>query len=172
MVVLEEDPITYQDPFRMSVLDFQRKSLDKLAEIIKILLKHVQRNKILGDSDAKVDTEDIYYQLKHIKNPEYKQKYVAILKVKSPDDLVRLCDRVLNARNYKAHQAYFKDGITPPIEQARSKSKLGAQKRLPLDKLRTFEHTTDVISACLEFANQVLCGFEANSPMVNYNSYD
>ena len=132
--------------------------MDKLAVIVNSLISYATNKGIVcvsqsSDSKNTVDMEDLHSQLKHIMHHYYKPKYANLLQVKSSENIEKLCNGVLFARNFKAHQAYIKDYVTPPVEQQSTKSfksKLGASKRLPLDKPRTFEHTTEVIHASLE----------------------
>ena len=155
----------------MSVLDFQRSALDKLAEVLKILIKFVTEKRLLKDTPPKrkgyktgpkEPLEDLHYQLHHIKH--HKAVYETLLgqSDKPIDAIDTKCETLIKARNLTAHQAYIKDDITPPHNPSASKSsknRLGAGHFL-LKDTRTFRHTKDVVVTCLEFAEKVEKGME------------
>ena len=163
----------------MSVLDFQRSALDKLAEVLKILINYATEKGPLKDkplqregfksfkTGTKETMEDLHFQLHHIKFQ--KEVYVTLLpnlgqgdKLKPVEAIDAKCDRLITARNHTAHQAYIKDDITPP----HNPSKLDAE-HVPLKETRTFKHTKDVVVTCLEFAEKVLEGMEEAKQIVS-----
>ena len=164
----------WRDPFRMSVLDFQRNAFDKLAEILKILIKFVTEKGPLKDTLLKLEgskkgpkepLEDLHYQLHHIKH--YKEAYETVLG-QSDKPIAAICDTLIKARNLTAHQAYTKD-YTPsdnPSASKSSKNRLGAG-HFPLRDTRTFKHTKDVVDTCLELAEKVLKGMEEAKQIVS-----
>ena len=184
-IVDEEDfeiqptKVVWRDPFRMSVLDFQRNAFDKLAEILKILIKFVTEKGPLKDkcvslkhegskTGPKEPLEDLHYQLHHIKH--YKAEYETLLgqSDKQIDAIETKCVILIKARNLTAHQAYIKD-YTPsdnPSASKSSKNRLGAGQ-FQLRDTRTFKHTNDVVVTCLEFAEKVLKGMEEAKQIVS-----
>ena len=164
----------------MSVLDFQRNAFDKLAEILKILIKFVMEKGPLKDicvslkregskTGPKEPLEDLYCQLHHIKH--YKVAYETVMgqSDKPIDAIETKCDILIKVRNLTAHQAYTKDDITPsdnPSASKSSKNRLGAG-HFPLRDTRTFKHTKDVVVTCLEFAEKVLKGMEEAKQIVS-----
>ena len=168
----------------MSVLDFQRSALDKVAEVLKIFIKYATEKGPLRDkplqregfksfkTDMKETMEDLHYQLHHIKYQ--KEVYATLLpnlgqgdKLKPVEAIDTKCDMLITARNHTAHQAYIKDDITPPHNPSKpSKNRLGAG-HVPLKETRTFKHTKDVVVTCLEFAEKVLEGMEEAKQIVS-----
>lgn len=181
-----QSTVVWRDPFRMSVLDFQRSALDKVAEVLKILIKYATEKGPLKDkplqregpksvkTGTKETMEDLHYQLHHIKYQ--KEVYAATLlsnlgqgdgKLKPVEAIDAKCDMLITARNHTAHQAYIKDDITPPHNPSKpSKNRLGAG-HVPLRETRTFRHTKDVVVTCLEFAEKVLEGMEEANQIVS-----
>ena len=177
-----QSAIVWRDPFRMSVLDFQRSALDKMAGILKVLVKYATEEGPLKGvplqragfkTSMKEPLEDLYYQLHHIKY--HKATYTCLLlNLKEDEDapqkeieaLEKKCDELNTARNHTAHQAYIKDDITPPHNPSKqSKNRLGSG-HVPLKETKTFKHTENVILTSLEFAKKVLEGLEAASQPV------
>lgn len=168
----------------MSVLDFQRSALDKVAEVLKILIKYATEKGPLRDeplqregyksfkTSMKESMEDLHFQLHHIKYQ--KEVYATLLpnlgqgdKLKPVEVIDAKCDMLITARNHTAHQAYIKDDITPPHNPSKpSKNRLGAG-HVPLKETRTFRHTKDVVVTCLEFAEKVLEGMEEAKQIVS-----
>lgn len=175
----------WRDPFRMSVLDFQRGALDKLAEVLKMFIKYTtERGPLKGQpvqregfkAETKEPMEDLHYHLHHIKH--YKDVYARLLPnlvqadtKSTPIEAIDLkCNMLIKARNYAAHQAYIKDEITPPHNPSKpSKNRLGAG-HVQLKETRTFKHTKDVIVTCLEFAEKVLDGMEEAKQIVSHTT--
>ena len=186
-IIDEEDSdiqstVVWRDPFRMSVLDFQRSALDKVAEVLKILIKYasgqdpLKGKLLLQKEDKKASTkapmEDVHFHLHHIKH--YKEDYASLLRnlggaeKLSPTDAIDMkCDMLITARNHIAHQAYIKDDITPPHNPSKpSKNRLGSG-HVPLKETKTFKHTKSVIMTCLEFAEKVLEGMTEAKQIVS-----
>ena len=176
-----QSTVVWRDPFRMSVLDFQRSALDKLAEVLKILIKYAtEKGPLKGKplqregfkTGMKETMEDLHFQLHHIKFQ--KDEYVKLLpnlgqreKLKPVEVIDAKCDMLITARNHTAHQAYIKDDITPPHNPSKpSKNRLGAG-HVPLRETRTFRHTKEVVIICLEFAEKVLEGMEEAKQIVS-----
>ena len=184
--ILGQPTPVWRDPFRMSVLDFQRGALDKLAVVLKIFIKYTtERGPLKGQpvqregfkTGMKDPMEDLHYQLHHIKH--YKEVYAGLLpnlvqadaKCTPVEAIDMKCDSLITARNHTAHQAYIKDEITPPYNPRKtSKNRLGAG-HVPLKETRTFKHTKDVIVTCLEFAERVLEGLEKAKQIVSHTTY-
>ena len=163
----------------MSVLDFQRSALNKVAEVLKILIKYAtEKGPLKGQplqhegfkTGMKETMEDLHFQLHHIKFQ--KEVYATLLpnlgqrdKVTPVEAINAKCDMLITARNHTAHQAYVKDDITPPHNPSKpSKNRLGAG-HVPLKETRTFKHTKNVVVTCLEFAEKVLEGLEEAKQM-------
>ena len=138
----------WQDPFRMSVLDFQHRALDKLAEILKIFLKTRLSSEKL---------EDVYALLQCIKGDA--KNYAKMLGY-TDKNLCDVCKTLLDARNSFAHQKYIKGDPTPQTADPEALEKSAVKKKKPeftyVYKItRTFEKTIDVIRKCLEFSEAV-----------------
>ena len=176
-----QSTVVWRDPFRMSILDFQRSALDKVAEVLKILIKYAtERGPLKGQplqregfkTGMKETMEDLHFQLHHIKFQ--KEVYATLLpnlgqgdKVTPVKAIDAKCDMLNTARNHTAHQAYIKDDITPPHNPSKpSKNRLGAG-HVPLKETRTFKHTKNVVVTCLEFAEKVLEGLEEAKQIVS-----
>ena len=176
----------WRDPFRMSVLDFQRSALDKLAEVLKIFIKYtteigplkgqpLQREGFKASMKDTECMEDLHYQLHHIKF--HKEVYAGLLpslvqadkKITPVEAIDQNCNNLLTARNHTAHQAYIKDDITPPYNPSKpSKNRLGSG-HVPLKETRTFRHSENVIVTCLDFAQKVLEGLDKAGQIVSYS---
>lgn len=184
--ILGQTTPVWRDPFRMSVLDFQRGALDKLAEVLKIFIKYTtERGPLKGQpiqregfkTGMKDPMEDLHYHLHHIKFK--RDVYAGLLpnlvqgdntKITPVEAIDMKCDMLITARNHAAHQAYIKDEITPPYNPSKpSKNRLGAG-HVPLKVTRTFKHTKDVIVTCLEFAEKVLEGMEEAKQIVSHTA--
>ena len=133
----------WQDPFRMSVLDFQHRALDKLAEVLSIYLK---ANGMIIDPKEHEDVNALlgYIQL----NAE---GFAQELETNNPNKLTleTMCETLRSARNAFAHQKYNKS-----LQSEENK----CQKPLPPEykTTRTFEHTTDVIDYCIDLTERVV----------------
>ena len=119
------------DPFRMSVVDFQRASLDKLAEILAIFITFVEKEredikqaidtaikeaKEKGDKhDKKEKMEDVSWLLQTIKT-----KCSSVLP--NMRNLTGDCSELILARNIVAHEAYIKIDSSKPKYPRQSKS--------------------------------------------------
>ena len=188
-IIDEEDSdiqstVVWRDPFRMSVLDFQRSALDKVADVLKIFIKYAtEMGPLKGKplqregfkTGMKESMEDLHYQLHHIKFQ--KEVYAGLLpnlgqgeKLNPVEVIDAKCDMLITARNHTAHQAYIKDDITPPHNPSKpTKNRLGAG-HVPLKETRTFKHTKNVIVTCLEFAEKVLEGMEKSNQIVSHST--
>ena len=171
-----QSTVVWRDPFRMSVLDFQRSALDKVAEVLKIFIKYAtEKGPLKGEplqregfksfkTSMKENMEDLHFQLHHIK---YKKEVYAKLLASPTEVINEKCNMLITARNHTAHQAYVKDDITPPHNPSKpSKNRLGAG-HVPLRETKTFGHTKDVVVTCLEFAEKVLEGMEEAKQIVS-----
>ena len=183
-IIDQEDSVfqstaVWQDPFRMSVLDFQRSALDKLVEVLKIPIKFATEKGLLKDTPPKREAckskeplEDLQFYLKHIKLHKATYEILFGQSDKPIDAIDKKCDMLITARNLTAHQAYIKDDITPPHNPSKpSKNRLGAG-HVPLSVTKTFEHTKDVVVTCLEFAEKVLEGMEKVKQTVTVSGFD
>lgn len=160
----------------MSVLDFQRNALDKLAEVLKILIKYAtEKDSLQGKplqregfkTQVKEPMEDLHFQLHHIKFR--KEVYENLLK--TPTQAINTkCDMLLMARNLTAHQAYIKYDNTPPDNPSKPSKNILGTGHVPLKKTRTFTHTKDVVITCIEFAEKVLEGMKVAGEPVSNNS--
>lgn len=170
-IISEEDQPTvkWQDPFRMSVLDFQQRAMDKLAGVLKVFVRYAAEGPLKGsitppDKDGENRLEDLSSLLRHIK--DHKDKYVQLLPMFGKQDNLTPAEAIdkkhhqlTTARNYTAHQAYIKDSITPSCNPSESKDYLSSGC-IPLAKTKTFEHTEKVISISREYANEVFEGMK------------
>ena len=179
-----QSTVVWRDPFRMSVLDFQRSALDKVAEVLKIFITYAtEKGPLKGEplqregfksfkTSMKENMEDLHFQLHHIKHQ--KEVYAKLLpnlgqgdKLSPVEAIDAKCDMLITARNHTAHQAYVKDDITPPHNPSKpSKNRLGAG-HVPLRVTKTFGHTKNVVVTCLEFAEKVLEGMEEAKQIVS-----
>lgn len=143
------DPCTWQDPFRMSVLDFQHRALDKLAEILKLFLA---KEKLSLEKQ-----EDVQVLLQRIKSNS--QCFANKLKY-NEDELREVCQTLLDARNSFAHQKYVKGEITPktcdPDTLQRGTAKHKKEFKYVYKSTRTFEKTGVIVEKCIEFTERVV----------------
>ena len=141
----------WQDPFRMSVLDFQHRAMDKLAEILKIFLDATKTR--LGSEKL----EDVQALLQYIKSDA--KRYAEKLGY-TQEVLCEVCQTLLTARNSFAHQKYIKGDPTPQTADQEALEKSAAKNKKPeftyvYKSTRTFEKTTVVIKTCIEFSEAV-----------------
>ena len=132
----------WQDPFRMSVLDFQHRALDKLAEILTIYLE------MKGVRMKPEKYEDVHALLLDLKGKANKLS----VELGYPDEkaLLNVCNTLSKARNAFAHQKYNK---VPKSEE----DKLPENLPEGYTTTRTFEHTKMVIEKCIELTERVKC---------------
>ena len=138
----------WQDPFRMSVLDFQHRALDKLAEVLSIYLETKGALMTLKGSERE-DVNKLLGLLKHNANG-----FAQELECKHPNPnqvaLEDMCQILRKARNAFAHQKYNKTHqSTEDIHVC--------QTDLPEEykTTRTFEHTSKVIDYCTDLTERV-----------------
>ena len=130
----------WKDPFRMSVLDFQRRALDKLAEVLSIYLE------TKGTLKPK-QREDVSALLLRLKQPDMAKEFER----KNPNQLAlkEMCEALLIARNALAHQKYNKS-----LQSTEDM----CQKDRPKEckTTRTFDHTSKVIDYCIDLTERVV----------------
>ena len=125
----------WQDPFRMSVLDFQHLALDKLAEVMRIFLE--SRN-IKLKSEEREDVQALIHRLSQGTND-----FVVVLGYKDRNAFTEVCKTLREVRTNFAHQKYIKSH--------------NYEQDIPekYKKIRTFEHTRKVIMDCTDFTKRV-----------------
>ena len=153
----QKRPIVYQDPFRMSVLDFQHRAMERLAEILKSFLVKKQGVELKPEHQ-----EDMQALLKYIRDKAKDlvevEGFSSAEKEKLSKEMSDICKELLLARNSFAHQKYVKGEITPKAgdPDALEKSKKKNPKHEPVYKsTRTFERTKDVIKKCIQLSTKV-----------------
>ena len=146
-----EDPVPYsdkeqqhfaqwQDPFRMSVLDFQHRTLDKIAEILQIYLEIKQKqpkHEDCGDVTALLDklehnTTSCAVELGYVMDKRGKPDHDALKKV-----IRKLSD----TRKSYAHQKYNKSRVREYPQK--------------FSTICTFGCTMDIIQTCIGLATKI-----------------
>ena len=142
----------WQDPFRMSVLNFQHRALDKLAEVLTIYLKTKKSLK----AEKYEDVQALIHCLK-----QNAKEYATDLGYEDHYALIKACKTLRDARTAFAHQKYNKSPISEEDEP---------QENLPegYHTTRTFKHTSDVIADCLTFTGRVKEIRDLSSDKVGY----
>ena len=142
----------------MSVLDFQHRALDKLAEILKPFLNATKM------SPEKLEDVQALIQCIKSNSKRYAEKlgYTAT-------DLCEDCQILIDARNSFAHQKYVKGDPTPQTADPEALEKSAVRHKKPefinlYKSTRTFEKTISVIKKCIKFSEAV-CKYLSKSPM-------
>ena len=166
---VQHDPSRLKDdPFRMSVLDFQRASLDKLAEILKIFISFAEteiddvkqaiyfeiekdKTKKNDNRDKEEKMEDVSWLLKVI------NRHCSSL-LSCMNNLASDCKELIKTRNAFAHEAYVKVPQTPfsTSDDMWQTNPTSPSKKLM--KIRTFQHTEETIEKCIKFAKGMMTG--------------
>ena len=133
---------TLQDPFRLSVLDFQRQALDRLAEIMNLLVE--------SENNEEQGNTDLQGQLDHILDNS--EDYAPKLGFRFEHDLISIRSKLNFARNQFAHQQYER-GATSISPHRAQISRYGGNPSPK--KTRTFVNTKSIILVCIEFSERV-----------------